>query len=122
MSQYDATGFATNNFCRATYVQGRTTKSLFRATKIFSHTIKQLLHQCHKILALCNITGELASSFSLNIAHSQYFVILMQELINILSSVNIFTFLAFFWTNVSKDMDALSSTTVNDQMSDRGAV
>ena len=32
---------------RTTYVHGRATKSLFCATKIFSHTIKQLLHQCH---------------------------------------------------------------------------
>ena len=43
-----------------------------------SHTIKQLLHKYHKILALCNIKGELASSFSLNIAGSRYFVVLMQ--------------------------------------------
>ena len=31
-------------------------------TKIFSRTIKQLLGQYHKILALCNIEGELAST------------------------------------------------------------
>ena len=59
MSQYDVTDFATKNFCRATSVHGRATKSLFCATKIFSHTIKQLLYQCHKILGLCNIEGEL---------------------------------------------------------------
>ena len=63
--------FATKNICCAT-------ESLCSATKNFSHTIKQLLHQYHKILALCNIKGELASSFSLNIARSQYFVVLMQ--------------------------------------------
>ena len=66
-----ATVFATKNICCAT-------ESLCSATKNFSHTIKQLLHQCHRILALCNIKGELASSFSLNIARSQYFVVLMQ--------------------------------------------
>ena len=71
MSQYDATDFATNNFYRPTYVHGR-------ATNIFRHTIKQLLHKCHKILALFNIKEELASSFSLNIARSQYFAVLMQ--------------------------------------------
>ena len=51
---------------------------LCSATTTFSHTIKQLLHQFHKTLALCNIKGELASSFSLNIARSQYFVVLVQ--------------------------------------------
>ena len=65
-------------FCHATYADGRATESLCSATKTFSHTIKQLLHQYHKLLALCNIKGELASSFSLNIARSQYFVALMQ--------------------------------------------
>ena len=59
------------NICRAT-------ESLYSATKNFSHTIKQSLHQYHKILAFCNIKGELASSFSSNIARSQYFVVLMQ--------------------------------------------
>ena len=82
MSQHDATVFATKNICRATYDDCRATESLYSATKNFSHTIKQLLHQYHKTLALCNIKGELASSFSSNIARSQYFVVLMQELIN----------------------------------------
>ena len=45
-------------------------------TRNFSHTIKRLFHQYHKILALCNVKGELTSSFSLNIAHSQYFVVI----------------------------------------------
>ena len=66
------------NICRATYDDCRATESLRTVTKNFSHTIKQLFHQYHKILALCNIKGELASSFSLNIARSQYFVVLMQ--------------------------------------------
>ena len=65
-----------------TNADGHATESLCSATETFSHT-KQLLHQYHKILALCNIKGELASSFSLNIAHSQYFVVLMKYLINI---------------------------------------
>ena len=46
--------------------------------KHFSHTIKQLLPQYHKILALCNIKGDHASAFSLNIARSEYFVVLVQ--------------------------------------------
>ena len=37
----------------------RATESLCSTTKTFSHTIKQLLHQYHKILALCNIKGDL---------------------------------------------------------------
>ena len=37
----------------------RSTESLRTVTKNFSHTIKQLFHQYHKILALCNIKGEL---------------------------------------------------------------
>ena len=37
-------------FCRATYANGRATESLCSATKAISHTIKQLLHQYHKIL------------------------------------------------------------------------
>ena len=78
MSQHDATDFATNNFRRAIYIHGRATKSLFCATKIFSHTIKQLLHQCHKILPLYNIKGELTRSLPLNIARSQHFVVLTQ--------------------------------------------
>ena len=41
-----------------------------QSAKIVNLTIKQLLHRYHKILALCNIKGELASSFSRNIAHS----------------------------------------------------
>ena len=45
------------------------------AIKSFSNMIKLLLHQYHKILALCNIKGELASSFSLNTVCSQYFVV-----------------------------------------------
>ena len=85
MSQYHAIVFATKSICRATYDDCRATESLYSATKNFSHMIKQLLHQYHKILALSNIKGELASSFSSNIARSQYFVVLMQSLINILS-------------------------------------
>ena len=42
------------------YVHDHATKSLFCTTKIFSHMMKLLLHQCHKILALCNIKIELA--------------------------------------------------------------
>ena len=53
-------------------------QSLCSATKTFICAIKQLSHQYHKILALCNIKEELASSFSMNIARSQYFVVLMQ--------------------------------------------
>ena len=34
---------------------GRATESLCSATKTFSHTIKQLLHQYHKVLALCKL-------------------------------------------------------------------
>ena len=40
MFQYAATSFMINNFCRATYVDGRASKSLFSETKIVSHTIK----------------------------------------------------------------------------------
>ena len=40
-------------------------------------------HRYHKILALCNIKAELTSSFFLNTACSQYFLVLMQWLINI---------------------------------------
>ena len=58
MSQYDATDFATNNFCRTTYVDIRTTGSLCSAVKLFSYTIKQLFHKYHKISAYIN--GELA--------------------------------------------------------------
>ena len=58
-----------HNFRRATYADYRTTEPLCSATKNLSRTIK---------LALCNIKGELASSFYLNIARSQYFVVLMQ--------------------------------------------
>ena len=57
------------NACCTKYVDGR-------ATKNFSRTVRQLLHQYHKILALCNIKRELPSSFPLNIARSQYFVLL----------------------------------------------
>ena len=63
---------------RETYDDCHATESLRTVTKNFTHTIKQLFHQYHKILALCNIKGELASSFSLNIARSQYFLVLMQ--------------------------------------------
>ena len=56
-------------FRRTTYADGRATESLGSATKTFSHTIKQLLHQYHNIMA---------SSFSLDIACSPYFVVLMQ--------------------------------------------
>ena len=66
------------NICRATYDDCRATESLRTVTKNFSRTIKQLFHQHHKILALFNIKGELASSFSLTITRSQYFVVLMQ--------------------------------------------
>ena len=38
----------------------------------------QLLHQCHKILAACNIQRERACEFSFNIAQSQYFVVMMK--------------------------------------------
>ena len=44
--------------CRVTYAGGRATESLCSA-KTFSHTINQLLHQYHKILALRSIKGEL---------------------------------------------------------------
>ena len=71
-SRYHATLFATKNICRATYDDCRVTESLRIMTKNFSHTIKQLFHQYHIILALCNIKEELESSFSLNIARSQY--------------------------------------------------
>ena len=74
MSQHHATVFATKNIFRATYDDCRATDSSYSATKNFIHTIKQLLHQYHKILAFCNIKGDLASSFSLNIACSQYSV------------------------------------------------
>ena len=37
-----------------------------------------LLRQFRKIMALCNGKGELANSFSLKIARSQYFVVLKQ--------------------------------------------
>ena len=56
-------------------VKNDTTESLRSTTKAFSHTIKQLLHQYHNILALCNIIGELVS---FNTACSKYFVVLMQ--------------------------------------------
>ena len=66
-----------NKRVRSIYDDCRSTESLC-TVKNFSHPIKQLFHQYHKILALYNIKGELASSFSLNIACSQYFVALMQ--------------------------------------------
>ena len=90
MSQYDASDFATNNFCHATYAYGRTKESLCNATKTFSRLIKQLLHQCHKVLAMSNIKGELASSFSLNIACSQYLVVFMEYLIKIIHYKTLF--------------------------------
>ena len=73
MSLNDAKDFATKQFCRATYADGRATESLYGATKTFSHMIKQLLHQYHKILDLCNIKGALARPFSLNIARKPIF-------------------------------------------------
>ena len=75
---YDATDFVTKQFCRTAYTDDRAKESLSSATKTFSHTIKQLLHQYHKILAWCNIAGQFASSFSLNITRSQYLWWLMQ--------------------------------------------
>ena len=45
---------------RKVYADGRAKESLCSVTKTFSHTIKQLLYQNHKIFALCNIEGELA--------------------------------------------------------------
>ena len=73
------------NICRATYANFlatyadcRAAESLFSATKNFSHTIKQLLHKNNKILVLCNVKGELTSSFSLKATRIQYFVVLMQ--------------------------------------------
>ena len=48
------------------------TESLYSVIEIFSHTIKQSLHHCHKILVLCIIKQELTSSFPFNIARSQY--------------------------------------------------
>ena len=75
--------FVMKNICCSTDADCHSTESFCSATKRFSHKIKQLLHQYHKILAPCNIKGELTSSFSLSIARSQYFVVLMQELINI---------------------------------------
>ena len=72
------TDFGTKHFCGATYTDGHVTESLCRATKTFSHAIKQFLHQYHKILSLCNIKEELASLFFLSITRSQYCVVLMQ--------------------------------------------
>ena len=67
------TDFETTDFCRTTYADGGGTESLCSATKPFSKTIKQLLHQYLKILTLCNIKGELANSFSLNINYIKNF-------------------------------------------------
>ena len=78
MSQYDATDFQTKKSCCTAYADGRAKESLCSTTKTFTDTIKQLLHQYHKILALCNIRGELASWFPLNISRSQYVVVWMQ--------------------------------------------
>ena len=49
--------------------------------------IYQLLHQYHKILAACNIRGERACEFSFNIAQSQYFVVLMQQLFHRIAKI-----------------------------------
>ena len=51
-----------------------------RAISSHRMDMNQLLHQYHEILAACNIQGKRACEFSFNIAQSQYFVILMQEL------------------------------------------
>ena len=57
-------------YCRATYADCCVTESFCSATKIVSHTVKQLLHQYNKKLALCYIEGELLSSFPFNIERS----------------------------------------------------
>ena len=59
-------------------ISEKSIKLKIHSMKNFSHTIKQLLHQYHKILALWNIKGELASLFSViasipqNIGFKQY--------------------------------------------------
>ena len=76
MWQYDTKDFATKFFL-TTYADGGITESLCSATKAFRHTIKQLLHQYHKVIAMCNNKGEIATSFSMKTAHSQYSMVLM---------------------------------------------
>ena len=49
--------FLSRDMCRLTR-----DKIVVQWDKKLSHPIKQLLHQYHKILAFCNIKGELASS------------------------------------------------------------
>ena len=45
---------------------------IVQCNKNFIHTLKQFLHQYHKTLALCDIKGDLPSSFSFNIACSLF--------------------------------------------------
>ena len=61
-----------------TYARCRLTESLCNVTKIVCHMKKPLLHQYHKILASCNIKGELISLFSLNTASGQISVVLIK--------------------------------------------
>ena len=46
---------SSNNCSCTKFTNCRPTELLYSATKIVSHTIKQLLSQNHKILALCNV-------------------------------------------------------------------
>ena len=74
-----ATKFASNNYSSSTtYARCRLTESLCNVTKIVGHMKKPLLHQYHKILASCNIEGELISLFFLNTASGQYSVVLIK--------------------------------------------
>ena len=57
-----------------------TGSSVAEIVKITNTRNYQLLHQYHKILVACNIQEERAYEFSFNIAQSQYFVVLMQQL------------------------------------------
>ena len=71
------TEFASNNYnSSTTHARCCLTKSLCNVTKIVGHMKKPLLHQYHKILASCNIEGELISLFFLNTACGQYSVVL----------------------------------------------
>ena len=63
---------------KKTFVTQHVTESQCGATKHFSHTIKRLLHQYDKILALSNIERRTRKLVLMNIARSQYFVVLMQ--------------------------------------------
>ena len=69
MSQYDAEVLESDNYCRKTSADRYASESSCISTKN-SLTLKQLLQQCEKILALCNTKGEIASFFSFNIALS----------------------------------------------------